>query len=69
MRRIEYTSAFRRDYKREKRGSIAATLTPLFPKLSICSQQIKLFLKKTATMSSPANGMTIANATSDRTCS
>ena len=63
MRRIEYTNAFRRDFKREKKGHHAVTLTLSFLTWWRYSLRITFFSERTAIMPCPANGTTIANVT------
>jgi hypothetical protein len=68
MRRIERTGAFRRDFKREKRGQHRRDLDPSFRASYHSWLRTKLYPRRTMTMDCPATGTTIANATSNPIC-
>ena len=67
MRRIELTTAFRRDFKREKRGQHRGELDSLVRRNPARRRQPSL--RGIAIIDWEAIGTTIANAISSRTCS
>jgi mRNA-degrading endonuclease YafQ of YafQ-DinJ toxin-antitoxin module len=68
MRTIEYTSAFRRDFKREKRGQHRHHIDALVSVIVSLLAEDKAVPEKLAIMPCLASGATIANATSSLIC-